>query len=115
MKKLMFAVALLLPTVGFCWEHPKNPDRFPSVGFSLSGSAEDGDYKTQGVSQDLESKGSSLFVDTRLPLSNSFTLSVGLGTTKSTVDAKDNPFFFGSKSQLSGSVFSIGGRFYFNN
>jgi hypothetical protein len=116
MKRFLSIVSLLamVPASSFAWEHPKNPDRFPSIGFTYSSTAEEGEMKTQGATQDVETAGGALVLDTRLPLSNSFTLNVGLGLTASTVEGKDNQYFYGSETDTKGGTFFIGGRYYFN-
>jgi hypothetical protein len=115
MKKVLFAVAILTSTFPvFGWEHPNNPDRFPSLGLSYTGIAEDGDYKTQGFSQDIESSSAALILDTRLPLSNSFTLSLGLGATGTNVKGESNAVFDADELDTSGGLFTISGRYYFN-
>jgi len=69
--------------VGEAREFPKNPDRFPSFGITLESQSLEGDFKSPSApafgSQDVESTSRRLTFDTRLPLSNSFTLNLALG------------------------------------
>ena len=113
-KLLLVVITMLVPSASFAWEHPMNPDRFPSLGFTYSGSAEDGEFTSAGTRQDVEVVSGGLFLDTRLPLSNSFTLSFGLGAVGSNVKGKDSPTLFSSESDTSGGSFFISGRYYFN-
>lgn len=115
MRKFILIVIIIAATSpAFAWEHPNNPDRFPSLGLSYTGVSEDGDYKTQGFSQDIESSSGALILDTRLPLSNSFTLSVGLGAVGTNVKGESNAVFAADELDTSGGLFTISGRYYFN-
>lgn len=113
-KSVLVVTALIAPTALFAWEHPQNPDRFPSLGFTYTGISEEGEYETLGFRQDIESKSGLLLLDTRLPLSNSFTLSVGLGATGTRVKGEDNAAFNADDLDTSGGLFTISGRYYFN-
>lgn len=115
MKKLIVAAAIAMATsTASAWEHAQNPDRFPSFGITYSGQAEEGDYKLLGASQDVESTTRSLILDTRLPLSSSFTLSLGLGSTGENYKGKENASFNADELDTKGGVFFISGRYYFN-
>lgn len=115
LKKLMILSLILSPSLSFAWEHPQNPDRFPSLGLTLDGTSASGDYTTAGFKQDVDSETSEILLDTRLPLSNSFTLSIGLGATGTTFKGKENPNFFSSETKTNGGHFFITGRYYFNH
>ncbi|MBK8871976.1 MAG: hypothetical protein IPN19_13320 [Elusimicrobia bacterium] len=45
MKRVMLAglIAALGVGTGNAWEHPQNPDRYPSIGLELAGQSTDGD------------------------------------------------------------------------
>jgi hypothetical protein len=109
------ATTLLLSLPSLAWEKERNPDRFPSLGVTLDSASGEGDATVSGLSQDVEETVSGLTLDVRLPLSNSFTLSTGLGGYSSEVEAIENNIFLGSKSETSGGRFFISGRYYFNN
>ena len=115
MFRLFIALSLVvIPSLSFAWEHPKNPDRFPSLGLTYAANALEGDFASAGTSQDIESESSELLIDTRLPLSDSFTLSVGLGGVSTNTKGKDSPTLFSSETDASGGSFVISGRWYFN-
>lgn len=115
MKKFILAAMLLAPTAGYCWEFPKNPDRFPSLGFNYTGVAETGNIKaTNNEGQDLETKSGALVLDTRMPLSDSFTLYLGIGATSSNIKGKESSSLLANETDTSGGLFTIGGRYYFN-
>jgi len=107
-------LALSLASSASAWEKAKNPDRFPSIGLTYTGIAEDGEYKTLGFTQDTELLSRSLVLDTRLPLSDSFTLNLGLGTTASEIEGEESAAFNADEFESSGALFTVGGRFYFN-
>lgn len=113
MKKLLFLIALL-PASLFAWEHPKNPDRFPSIGLSYAGSTLEGEYVIEGFKQDTEVKTGLLLLDTRLPLSNKLTLDVGIGSTAIRETSEENRNFFGEREDLKGAYTRIGIRYYFS-
>lgn len=116
MKKTFFTVSLLLaPIIVSAREYPNNPDRFPSLGLTYTGESGTGQYKTLGVSQDLSTAANTLILDTRLPLSSSFTLSLALGGTGTSVKAEPNAFFTDAKTDSSNGFFTISGRYYFNH
>lgn len=121
MKKLiaLFMVAVVIGVVKCnAWEYPQNPDRFPSIGLNLSGENGTGDVKYPSMpalgSQDLSGTSSAFILDTRLPLSNSFTLNLALGGTSSELKGDANATFESSKQTMSGGIFNIGVRYYFN-
>jgi len=101
------------------WEYPNNPDRFPSVGLSLSGQSVSGEVSYPSAPgagvQNAELSTGLFILDTRLPLSNSFTLNLALGSAayaeKYEATQSLNSKKFESKS---GGYFSIGARYYFN-
>lgn len=113
MKKLMFLL-VLAPSLSFGWEHPSNPDRFPSIGLSYAGSTIDGEFTTAGLKQDVETKSGLLLLDTRLPLSNKLTLELGIGSMAVKQTGDENAVFFGSENDQSGSYSKIGIRYYFS-
>lgn len=120
MKKIIFAAILvtLTSTFSFAWECPKNPDRFPSIGLSLSGQAASADQSypsfPTGGSQNREDSVGMFILDTRLPLSNSFTLDFAIGSmhVKQTLD--ETATLDSQKYDANGGYFKIGARYYFN-
>lgn len=115
LKKLIAVSFLLLPSTVLAWEHPLNPDRFPSVGLSYEGATMEGEIKTQGVGQDTEIRTGLLLLDARLPMSNSFTLELGIGSSAMELEAKESPFFFAGENKTTGAFTRIGARYYFNH
>lgn len=97
-------------------EYQGNPDRFPSVGISLIGNAEDGDSTTFGGgasgTQNVEVENGAFVVDLRLPVSDHITFTGAIGTSSTSVDAQETPLLFGQKSETEGVSFSVGVRFY---
>ena len=120
MKKLSALMLLLsgLVAVSFAGEHPLNPDRFPSIGLSLSGQGVSGDQtfpSAPGVGALNREDSLGMFViDTRLPLSNSFTLELALGSVSYLEESDESAFFNSSKFDASGGYFRIVARWYFN-
>jgi hypothetical protein len=115
MKTLIAIAALLLsPVVSSAWEFQKNPDRFPSLGLTYTGTEEDGDYNALQSFQDVEGKRKSLILDTRLPLSNSFTLSLGFGKASTHVIGLESPYYNANDLNTSGTTMVISGRYYFS-
>jgi hypothetical protein len=121
MKRAILAGLLAALGVGIsnAWEHPQNPDRFPSIGLELAGQSTDGDWNSPSIpsagKQNVEINSSIFILDTRLPLSKSFTLSLALGTTASESKADATPVLASEKLEQSGGYFSIGARYYFNH
>ena len=123
MKKIIYVAVLSLSSVvAHAWEYPQNPDRFPSVGFGVQGNIGSGESKTNstgfsrstGSSRDFDVRGVSPHIDTRLPLSDSFTLSLNAGFTESTTKTHAVRSSPSSKSSVNSGVFGVEGRYYFN-
>jgi len=121
MKKLVAVLGLVtVVSVVNCgaWEYPQNPDRFPSIGLNLTGESMAGEVKSPSFpalgSQDIEGTDSTLVLDTRLPLSNSFTLNIALGGTRNETKYKQTPTQDSAEIKGDGGIFSIGCRYYFN-
>lgn len=119
MKKIILVVVLCsVPVVVNGWEFPKNPDRFPSVGLALSGQSLSGDQSSPSNpsvgSQGYETSIAMLAIDTRLPLSNSFTLDLALGSVSSDASADETIHLNSAKADATGGYFRIGARWYFN-
>jgi hypothetical protein len=97
-------------------EYPGNPDRFPSIGLNFAGSAETGDATTFGggasAKQDLKVSNGALILDLRLPVSNNVTITGGVASIATKIDASETTVLFGSKSDTSGASFNLGVRFY---
>src|SRR5512143_1402696 len=109
MKTFIYVAVLLLSSaVAHAWEYPQNPDRFPSVGFGVQGNFGTGHSSLGPFSIDSHITGVSPQIDTRLPLSNSFTLSLNAGYGASTGRSSS------SKSTSDSGFFGIHGRYYFN-
>ena len=120
MKKLSALMLFLSGSVAvsFAGEHPLNPDRFPSIGLSLSGQGVSGDQtfpSAPGVgAQDREDSLGMFIIDTRLPLSNSFTLELALGSVSYLEESKETVSLNSAKFDGTGGYFKIGARWYFN-
>ncbi len=119
MKKLIVASLIAASsTIAHAWEHPLNPDRFPSIGASLSGSSTGGDASYPSApfvgSQNVEHNTGMFVVDTRLPLSNSFTLGLAVGSISQKTTVDETPNLDSQKFDGRGGYFSISGRYYFN-
>jgi opacity protein-like surface antigen len=117
MKKTIIASLLVLcAAAAQAREYALNPDRVPSIGLSLEGEGFEGEtkYPSAGVKQDSELGYSRLTIDTRLPLSNSFTLELALGSVGRRFQADATPFIDSVDEKMNGGYFRIGGRYYFN-
>lgn len=117
MKKWIVAGAFVLAAgAAQAREFALNPDRFPSIGLSLEGEGYEGETKfpSAGLKQDSEFGYSRLTIDTRLPLSNSFTLELALGSVGRRYEADETPFLDSVDERQGGGYFRIGGRYYFN-
>lgn len=117
MKKFVALVVLLAaPMASLKAEVAGNPDRYPSVGLTWSGSAEDGDSVVFGggssAEQDVEVSNGAFVLDLRLPVSDTVTFSAAVGSSATEVEAPETPLLFGQKSKTSGIGFSLGVRFY---
>lgn len=121
MKKrivLILVGSALLSAAAQAWEHPANPDRFPSIGFSLQGYGTRSDVTVPSApgagKQESEDAIAFLILDTRLPLSDSFTLDLAIGSVGVKGTSQTTSAFLGTDVEGSGGYFRIGGRFYFN-
>lgn len=102
------AVLLLSSGVADAWEYPQNPDRFPSIGFGVAGNAGSGQSSSGPFSTNFHFSGVSPAIDTVLPLSNSFSLTLNVGYGASTTRSSSG------KSTSDTGFFGIHGRYYFN-
>lgn len=117
MKKIVlvaFAMAIASPMAAV--EHPLNPDRFPSIGLSYEGFGSEGELEVRGTAfkQDVEESTAFLILDSRLPLSNSFTLDIAFGLVGARSELKETPALFGQETTQGGGYFRLGARYYFN-
>jgi len=53
-------------------------------------------------------------IDTRLPISNSFTLDLALGSVSNSYKSDETAGFDSTKYEGKGGYFKIGARYYFN-
>ncbi len=120
MKRLMAAAALVaaMAAGATAREYPDNPDRFPSIGLALDGNSAEGELKYPSApglgTQDARWAVARLIFDARLPLSNSFTLDLALGSVGFLQTADQTPSLNSSRFEAGGGYFRIGARYYFN-
>jgi hypothetical protein len=102
----------------FAGEFERNPDRFPSLGFTLNltGSSGDNTVTSGGLSQsqDVSSGLVALEVDARVPVSPSVTLSGAVALVGSGGEADENAVFAGQEINEGGISLTLGMRYYFN-
>lgn len=117
---MMVAIALasIVGTVR-AWERPLNPDRFPSFGVSAQGNSVSGDWKSSERpdlgKQTITDTASALIADVRLPLTNSWTLTLAFGGISRSVKYESTPLLYDQSIEQTGGYFAISGRYYFNH
>lgn len=118
----LFALAVLLvvltTTPSFADEFERNPDRFPSIGLNLSFGGEKGTTEIEdgflSADQDTEIGIFRLTLDTRVPVSNSWTLYGALSLTGTAVEMDETFDLAGSNTETGGITINLGARYYFN-
>lgn len=113
--KLFVVTGLVFPSFALGAGFEKNPDRFPSIGLTYSGSNQKGQYRIADIEQDINIENGSLILDVILPVTDSVTLNFGLGGVGSKVDAESTRLFYPSETKSNGGIFILGARYYFNN
>jgi hypothetical protein len=118
MKKLSLILLFLLITSP-CWAFDLNPDRFPSLGINLEGgTSTDGTFKVMSsgasTSQDVSEDFGAIAIDTRIPVSEHWTLNAAIILQSFKTTADETAFLFGSESKISTFAFSFGARYYFH-
>ena len=120
MKNFMLVALFVIGFSGlaFAGEFERNPDRFPSIGLTLSLAGESGTatVKQTGFSanQNISSGSGSLVVDLRAPVSNSLTLFGAIGLTGSSLTADETNLLSGQDIRGGGFILSVGIRYYMN-
>jgi hypothetical protein len=113
---LLLSAFLAAPT--FAGEYDRNPDRFPSLGITLDlgGASGDATLTASGASakQDVASGLASLALDTRIPVSQSVTLSAGLALFGNASEADETALLSKQEVNQSGFNLTLGMRYYFN-
>ncbi len=107
------------------WEFPRNPDRFPSVGFnvtngSISGHRDEVDtppptylFRTNVGNTDMDTH--TLGADLRLPLHESVTFVFGYDSIESNYHFVRAGDVFHETERLSGYRYTVGFRLYLNH
>ena len=109
MKKMLIVAVMLLGQVARAdWEFKENPDKYPSLGLNYTGSYLNYPVLNETVTQ------KSLVADARLPISEHFTLYLGIG---SITGALSTPAYWGGNDTFLGNgvMFNLGFRVYFFN
>ena len=121
MTRLTVAAFLVLILALPAWaeEYPNNPDRRASIGFALGLSGGSGDVTVTDSSipasfkQNVSGGDADLTIDTRIPVSNNWTLTGALSLMSSGFQA-DETFFLNGQEGTTGSFgIRLGARYYF--
>jgi hypothetical protein len=93
-----------------------NPDRYPSIGLSYLGLFQTGDLSfmtgTGTTSQDIDNTDNRIFADVRFPMTDSVTLTGGVGYAAAQATADETSTLSGQDQDLSGFLVGVGVRFY---
>ena len=117
MKKLIAIFLLsMIPTIVFADEYERNPDRFPSLGFSVGLEGLGGNSDATGGlgSQDTSIGRIDLGADMRIPVSNSWTLYGALDLIGERIKSDATSSLAGFDNSLGGIAIRAGARYYFN-
>lgn len=119
MKNMLIPAGLLaiLASPLFAAEYPNNPDHRPSIGLNYYMSSADGDSTARdtfgdSASQDVEVTSGEIVLDTRIPLSDNFTMNAHIGFGGVESEAEATPILFGGTTDTSGYSLGIGARWY---
>lgn len=120
---MMATVIILSSNSSFAGGFINNPDRYPSIGFSLGMTdIEGGNTETIGVNtplpfteaQDTTLKTQDLTVDIRLPVSQAWTLFGAFSFFSQEMTRDGRTALNGVNQDLDGVGFRVGARYYFN-
>ena len=120
MKSLVIAVSLVtLASITLnAWEFPNNPDRFMSLGLNLTSQSAEGEWESpthpEWGNQDTEARLRTLIFDVRIPVSNSTTFNVAVGTLDIETESDRTFLLYAEKEDMKGGIFQIGFRHYLN-
>lgn len=120
MAWLILALLISVPT--FAWEHPRNPDRFPSIGLRIENHKLGGNYAAvsnpNGVSLiergSVDDDGTGLGANLRLPVNSGLTLDFDYMTIDGEKVISRNNNIYRSNENLDGYRMGIGIRLYLN-
>jgi hypothetical protein len=103
--------------VAVAGDYPGNPDQRASIGVSLGLASDSGDVTvTSGglsAKQDVSAGFAELEFDTRIPVSNNWTLSGALSFSGVNVEADETAALPGAEQQTGGVGIRVGARYYF--
>lgn len=124
MKILSIVVMLLIASNrAFAWEYPRNPDRFPSIGFNassmdLSGHRDEVSMPsidlTNALGGSQKFASNSIGADLRLPVNDGLTLTLAADSFDTRSDFMRNGNVYKESQSLTGFRYSLGLRLYFN-
>lgn len=122
---VVFGLVLLIVGIkpARAWEFPRNPDRFPSVGFNISSADLGGERDevstpstvlTNAQGGPVDFSGNTAGMDVRLPVNDGMTLSISADHYDNRTDFKRNGGTYRESESLRGFKYGLGVRVYFN-
>jgi len=117
MKKTVIVGLLVGLCAGMSFAETLNPDKYPSVGLTYGTQSMEGTarvfFGSAAAHQDINSRVGVISIDGRIPLNDSFTLTLGIGAVATEATGEETTMLTGQKIKEDGSHFSIGMRYYF--
>ena len=114
---IVSGLVLWLPAVAVAGDYPGNPDQRASIGVSLGLASDSGDITvtSAGLSakQDVSSGFAELEIDTRIPVSNNWTLLGSLSFLGFSSEADETALLAAAEQQTGGVGIRVGARYYF--
>lgn len=96
----------------------RNPDRFPSVGFSYSGAPgltgnAEAFSGSASESRTMTANSFSLAADLRVPVSDTLTIFGAVSYSQQATELPETSVYIGQRNKLDGIYITLGARFYF--
>lgn len=121
MKTLLVVMLLSLSSASYAWDTSKNPDAVPSLGLTYHSQTVSGGYGPTLTSDTYLNLGEREYdqqmvtFDTRIPVSNRFTLNLSLSAIEleETFNSNNTDIALNDLSDMDGGAFSLGVRYYF--
>lgn len=124
MKKILFISLFLLPLRAHAWEFPRNPDRFPSVGFNVANTNLTGTRSeisqpnnpalTLAYNGSLKRSDYSIGGDLRLPVSDQLTFTLFADSVNSDTTFNRAQNVYKETDKIDGYRYGLNIRLYFS-
>jgi len=115
---IVSGLVLWLPAGAVAGDYPGNPDQRASIGVSLGLASDSGDitFKSAGISekQDVSGGFAELEFDTRIPVSNNWTLLGSLSFFGVSAESDETATLPSAEQQSGGVGIRVGARYYFD-